>query len=461
MRAKLDLGTPNKKQKQALLDRHKYICFGGARGGGKSWFVRAKAISGAYRYPGIKIIIARKTYPELTNNHINVLIDLLKCYHPDKSQRLARYNATDKLLVFPNGSTIKFMYCDNEKALGRWQGNECDWLFIDEATQFDEDTFKKMCACIRGVNDIPKRCYLTCNPDNIGLQWVKRLFIDRNFKPNENPDDYSFIQSLVQDNVALMKSNPDYVRHLEALPTAIREAWLNGKWDSYIGQFFSEFTNNPDGYFNRKYTHVIEPFIIPLGWKIYRSFDWGYAKPFSVGWWALDYDNRLYRIYEWYGCRKNEANEGLKYTADEVFKYVHYLETTLPQLKGRKIYGVADPAIWNKGTGYSVNDFAMQNGVYFEKGDNNRIQGWLQCHYRLAFDENGYPMVYIFKNCKDFIRTIPLQMYDEKKPEDCDSSLEDHIADEFRYMCMMRTVKPRINVEKKIAVDDPLDLKEL
>lgn len=71
MAVELNLGEPNEKQKKALLDRHKYLCFGGARGGGKSWFVRKKSTAGAYRYPGIKIIIARKTYPELINNHIN------------------------------------------------------------------------------------------------------------------------------------------------------------------------------------------------------------------------------------------------------------------------------------------------------------------------------------------------------------------------------------------------------
>ncbi len=454
MAVKLNLGEPNEKQKKALLDRHKYLCFGGARGGGKSWFVRKKGTAGAYRYPGIKIIIARKTYPELINNHINAFKELLKC---DSKDRLAKYNSSEKELVFPNKSRIKFMYCDNEKALGKWQGNECDWLFIDEATQFDEDTFKKMSACVRGVNDIPKRIYLTCNPDNIGLAWVKRLFIDRNFKSNEDPDEYAFIQSLVQDNKALMEKDPDYIKNLEALPKAIREAWLNGKWDTYIGQFFEEFTDNPEGYITRRYTHVIEPFDIPLGWKIYRSFDWGYSRPFSVGWWALDYDNCLYRIYEWYGCT-GEANEGLKMTPDEVFKNINDLEHTVPILKGRKIYGVADPAIWSKGTGYSINDFAMRNGVYFEKGDNNRLQGWLQCHYRFAFDKNGKPLVYVFNTCKDFIRTIPLQMYDERHPEDCDSSLEDHIADEFRYMCMMRTVTPRKHIQPAVKADNPLDL---
>lgn len=457
MANKLELGTPNDKQKLALLDEHRYITFGGARGGGKSWFVQRKAIAGCYTYAGIKIIIARKTYPELINNHINDMIELLQCYHSDTSKRLARYNSTDKELIFPNKSRIKFMYCDSDRALGRWQGNQCDWLFIDEASQFDYETFRKMNACVRGVNDIPKRTYITCNPDNIGLQWIKRLFIDRIYEPNENPDEYSFIQSLVQDNVALMNTNPDYLKSLEALPHKIREAWLYGKWDVFVGQFFEEFSDRPDHYQDQRWTHVIDPFDIPVGWKIYRSFDWGYSRPFSVGWWALSYDNVLYRIHEWYGCN-GEANEGMKLTPDEVFKKLHDIEHSHPLLVNRKIQGVADPAIWSKGTGYSVNDFAMRNGIYFEKGDNNRIQGWLQCHYRMAFDENGFPMMYVFNTCKDFIRTIPLMMYDDHKVEDLDSDLEDHIADEMRYMCQMRTIKPRKHHSYERMPGNPLDL---
>ena len=452
---RLELGEPNEKQKMALLDRHKYICFGGARGGGKSWFVQRKAISGCYKYPGIKIIIARKTYPELINNHINEFISILKCYHADKNKRLARYNGTDKEIVFLNGSRIKFMYCDNEKALGRWQGNQCDWLFIDEATQFDEETFKKMCACVRGVNNIPKRIYLTCNPDNIGLQWVKRLFIDRNFEDNEDPNDYSFIQSLVQDNKALMATNPDYIKNLEALPLKIRQAWLEGRWDVFSGQYFEEFRNRPEHYHDKRWTHVIEPFPIPSGWKIYRAFDWGYSKPSACCYFAMDYEGVMYHFHEIY-FYSGEPNEGAKLVPDEVFKRIKDYETS--ELKGRHIYGIADPAIWNKGTGYSINDFAERNGIYFEKADNNRIQGWMQCHYRLAFDENGFPMFYVFNTCKNFIRTIPLMMYDEHKPEDLNSDLEDHIADAWRYMCVYRAIKPRRAFTYERREDNPLDL---
>ena len=388
-------------------------------------------------------MIIRKTYPELTENHINPMIEMLKCYHPEKNERIATYNDAKKNIVFPNGSRILFRYCDNEKDAERFQGTEVDVLFIDEATHQSETKFKKLSACVRGVNDFPKRIYLTCNPGNEGHQWVKRLFIDRKYESNENPDDYMFIQSLVTDNMALMKSNPDYIRQLEALPPKLRKAWLDGDWNVYEGMFFEEFADRPDHYLDRQWTHVIEPFEIPDNWTIFRCFDWGYNHPFACEYFAMDTDGILYNILEFYGCTKT-PNEGLKWIPSKVFSEMRKIETEHRWLKGKNIIGVADPAIWNAEYGESIAETASKHGIYFGKGDHERLAGWMQMHYRLAFDENGYPMMYVFKNCKGTIRTLPLLMYDEHKPEDIDTEGEDHIADAIRYLCMSRPIKPRM-----------------
>ena len=438
----LNIGRPSPKQRLFLEAVAKYILFGGARGGGKSWVVRFKAILLCLFYAGIKVMIIRKTYPELTENHINPMIALLKCYHPDKRERLASYNDSKKHMVFPNGSRILFRYCDNDKDAERFQGTEVDVLFIDEATHQSEERFKKLTACVRGVNDFPKRVYLTANPGGEGHGWVKRLFIDRKYNSNENPDDYLFIQSFVTDNKALMESDPDYLSQLEALPPKLRRAWLEGDWNVMEGQFFEEFMDDPDHYEDRVNTHVIAPFDIPDGWKIYRSFDWGYNKPFSCGWWAVDYDGVVYRILELYGCN-GTPNEGVKWTPPEVFAEIARVEREHPWLKGKKIIGVADPAIWNAESGKSIAEVASDHSVFFQKGDHERIAGWMQVHYRLAFDDRGFPMMYIFSNCKDFIRTMPLLQYDDHRVEDIDTDGEDHIADEVRYFCMSRPIKPR------------------
>ena len=421
-------------------------------------------------YPGIKCMIIRKTYPELTENHINPMCELLKCYHTDKKERIATYNDSKKNITFPNGSRILFRYCDNEKDAERFQGTEVDILFIDEATHQSEEKMKKLTACVRGVNGFPKRIYLTCNPGNEGHAWVKRLFIDKRYVDGENPEDYMFIQSLVTDNKALLESQPDYIKQLEALPPKLREAWLYGSWDIFSGQFFEDFRATPDvklcaeagitpeeALKQRRFTHVIEPFEPPRTWTIMRSYDFGYNKPFSLGYWGCDVDGTLYRIMELYGCTET-PDEGVKWSPDEQFKRISELEREHPWLRGRKIIdSVADPAIWDASRGESIAETAERYGIYFTPGDHERIPGWMQVHYRFQFDENGFPRMYVFNNCKAFIRTIPLMMYSETKPEDLDTKLEDHCPDEVRYMCMSRPIAPIVPIKRDPIVSDPLN----
>ncbi len=466
MKTQITIDRPSPKQEQFLTAKTKHVGFGGARGGGKSWSVRAKAKLLCMRYAGIKVLIVRRTYPELVNNHINILrAELLG---------IAKYNDKDKVLKFFNGSTISFTYCACDKDLDHLQGTEFDIIFLDEATQLSEFQMKSITACMRGVNGFPKRCYYTCNPGGQGHAYIKRIFIDREYGEGENPDDYTFIQSLVTDNKALMQSQPDYIKQLEALPPKLREAWLYGNWDIFEGQFFEDFIINPDPKIaaklgvdaeelrrQRRYCHVIEPFDLnegeKRGWNIMRSYDFGYNKPFSLGYWAIDYDGVLYRILEMYGCTKT-PNEGVKWNPDEQFKRIRDFEREHPWLKNRKIVdSVADPSIWDTSRGESVAETAERYGIYFTPGDNNRIPGWMQVHYRLQFDDNGYPRMYVFDNCKAFIRTMPLMVFSETKPEDLDTTLEDHCPDEVRYMCMSRPIKPIIQEKSRVVLTDPLD----
>ena len=458
----LILQEPNERQKLFLASHAKHIGYGGARGGGKSWAVRDKAKRLCLRFKGIKVLIVRRTYPELVNNHINQLRDELN--------GIAKYNKSEKMFTFSNGSTIKFGYCNNDNDLDQYQGAEYDVIFLDEATQLQEMWIKKITACVRGVNDFPKRIYYTCNPGGASHGYIKRLFIDKQYENGEVPSDYEFIQALVTDNKALMESQPDYIKQLEALPPKLREAWLYGRWDIFEGQFFEDFRTTPDidlcakagitveeALEQRRFTHVIEPFEPPRGWNIMRSYDFGYNKPFSLGYWAVDYDGVLYRIMEMYGCTQT-PDEGVKWSPDEQFKRIVDLERTHPWLKGRKIVdSVADPSIWDASRGESIADTAARYGIYFSPGDNERIPGWMQVHYRMQFSEDGYPRMYFFSNCKAAIRTIPLMMYSETKPEDIDTKLEDHCPDEIRYMCMSRPIKPIVPAKPRVIITDPLD----
>ena len=456
----LILPRPSEKQMRFLTDTHKYIGYGGARGGGKSWAVRVKAVLLCLRYPGIKVMIIRRTYPELQENHILPLCELLRCYHEEERERLALYNDQKKQLLFPNGSRILFRYCDNDSDAQRFQGTEVDVLFVDEATQQTEERMDRLRACVRGVNDFPKRVYITCNPGGEGHAWVKRLFVDRQFRRGEDPADYSFIPALVTDNHALMAADPDYIRKLEALPPKLREAWLHGRWDIFEGQFFEDFRVTPDlalaqkyGFTEsseelrsqRRFTHVIAPFDLAAGpcrgWTIFRSYDYGYGRPFSCAWWAVDYDGVLYRILELYGCT-GTPNEGLRWPPEKQFREIARVEREHPWLRGRQIGGVADPSIWDGSRGLSVAETAAREGIFFVRGENSRIPGWMQCHNRLQFDEQGYARMYVFETCTAFLRTVPALLFSRTVPEDLDTNQEDHVADEWRYACMSRPVTP-------------------
>ena len=470
----LTMPEPNPKQKAFMKDKHRYVAYGGARGGGKSFIAMWLSILFALYFPGIRICIVRKTLDELRNNYIYKMIPIL--------HGIAKFNKSEKIFTFNNGSTIKFEYCACESDLDHFQGAEYDILFIDEACLLMEEWIDKIDACTRGVHfdprtglpiprKYPNRTYYMLNPGGPSHRYFKRLFIDRRFEGEEIPENYSFIQALVTDNKVLMEQNPDYINTLKKLPPKIRKAWLEGEWDVFEGMFFEDLRIEPDVQAaaeadhaedkatllkDKRWVHVIEPFQIPRGWNIFRSYDFGYGKPFSCAWWAVDYDGVMYRILELYGCT-DTPNEGLKWSPDKQFEEIAKIESEHPWLKGKKIDGVADPAIWDGSRGESIADTAIRYGIYFQKGVNDRVPGWMQVHYRLQFDDNGYPRMYIFNNCKAFIRTMPLMMYDDHKPEDLDTDLEDHVADEVRYACMSRPVKPLRPVKTRTIFFDPLN----
>ncbi|MBQ7836183.1 MAG: phage terminase large subunit [Clostridia bacterium] len=438
----LRISSPSEKQKLFFLSDHTYTAFGGARGGGKSWAVRTKSILLALNYPGIKLMIVRRTYSELRVNHITELCKICA--------EIADYSHSRKELCFENGSILRFAACRNVADLDKFQGTEADVIFIDEATQFTREMFDRIRACVRGVNSFPKRIYLTCNPGGVGHGWVKDLFIDK----KESASDYYFIKSLVTDNKALLESDPEYINKLKALPGKLKRAWLDGDWNIFEGQFFEEFRDDPSHYKDRLFTHVIEPFEIPRDWNIYRSFDFGYSKPFSCDWWAIDYEGRAYLILQLYGC--TEPNVGIKWPPDKIFSEIRRIENEHRWLRGKQILGVADPSIWDASRGEAIIEAADRNMIFFQPGDNKRLPGWMQCHYRMAFDEKGKPMVYFFNTCRHAIRTIPLLNYSDASPEDLDTSQEDHFADSFRYFCMSRSMKPVLQASPVPCAIDPL-----
>ncbi len=430
----LDLGEANIKQRLFYLSKTLYTAYGGARGGGKSHAVRVKALGGALKNPGIRILIVRRTYPELQNSIIEPLLKLAP-------NELCSYSGTFHTLSFMNGSTIRFGHFYGGTARTEYQGQEYDWIFIDEATQFSYDEFRTLGACLRGTSAVHKRFYLTCNPGGVGHVWVKRLFIDREFyfdenepERSENPDDYSFIFATVEDNEAVLKGSPQYLQMLSSLPESIRRAHRYGDWNALAGQYFSEF--KPE-------THCVVPFRIPKGWARYRAFDYG-LDMFACLWIAVDFEGRsyVYREARVPGLIVSEAARLMRDMTPENEKI---------------LYTIAPPDMWStqRDTGLTIADIFTRQGIGLVRAGSSRVQGWMSVKEQLLKEGEGAPMLLVFSDCRGLISDMMSLQHSEENPSDAATEPHDvtHAPDALRYYCRSRCLPALPSVDAGIDYD--------
>ncbi len=459
---------PTAKQRKFHASTANEVLYGGAAGGGKSYAICWDAFVRCMKYPGTSAYLFRRTYPELEQT----LIKTMRMIVPET---LGKYYASNHEMQFVNGSVARFAHLSDESDVIKYQGAEIQWLYFDELTHFSESMYNYIKTRLRAPKRLGVHPCVRCasNPGGPGHGWVKARFVDstdigahtvvKTFEIKDADGQMRTLRSVCEYIPATVRDNPHidelYIAELEQKPDKLRDALLLGKWDAFEGQAFPEFMNDPEHYKDGLHTHVIDPFDIPLHWTRYVSFDHGFSRPFSFGAWAVDPDGRAYRYKELYGCKKGEANVGLMLTPGEIAaKLADWLEPEFRE--GIHVTGIADPAIWDESRGTSVEEQIRKvfSGVTFRKGDNTRMPGKMQVHERLRFDEDGRPMMYIFSNCTDFIRTIPTLCYDEHKVEDIDTAGEDHIYDETRYFLMSRPLAPKIVAPKaKRKAWNPLD----
>lgn len=450
------------KQASVLESDATEILFGGAAGGGKSHAIRIASILWSAAIPGLQVYLFRRIRDDLFKNHME----------GPKGYRslLAPWTVTgfvkivDDEIRFWNGSKIYLCHCKDEKDVYKYQGAEVHVLLIDEITHFTESMYRFLRNRVRMVGlkvreDWAKRFpRIVCsgNPGNIGHLFVKATWIDnaepmalRLMPPDEGGMLRQFIPAKLEDNPSMAQDDPGYESRLQGLGSAqLVAAMRHGDWNVVEGAFFQEFSST---------MHVLRPVELPVFWTKARSFDWGSAKPFSVGWWSIASDEwkhpdgpkipqgAIIRYREWYGAKG--PNVGLKLTSEEVAAGIMERQGT------EKVhYAVADPSIFSQdgGPSHAERMFMAPIGVQpaWQRADNSRvgkmghIQGWDLVRHRLKGEDYGTPlwrpMLYVFSNCTQFLRTFPALQHDPKRPEDVWTDGEDHIGDETRYMCASR-----------------------
>ncbi len=377
------------------------------------------------RYEGIRALIVRRSLDELKTNHV---LPFLKEYG-----ELITYKESDKCLLFPNGSRIFLGYCASDRDVLRYQGQEYDVIAIDEATQLSEYRFSIFKACLRGVGDFPRRMYLTCNPGGIGHAWVKRLFVDRDFRPNENPDDYAFIPALVYDNEILMGADPDYVHSLESLPTKLRDAWLHGRWDVFEGQFFPEFDES---------VHVIKESELPRRLKKFIALDYGFDMLAALLM-GIDSDGVLYVMRE-------HCESGL--TLSEAAAKVASL------CAGEAVeYAVASPDLWNRRQDTGRSGFEIMQATLgmppMTRADDRRIAGWRVLREYLSCRDTP-PRLKICCSCHELIHSLPALLCDSDRPEDASGTPHSitHAPEALRYAVMSRICPPKNDMSENFIL---------
>lgn len=465
----------HKRQGEAFNSTATEILYGGAAGGGKSHLMRVASIIWAAQIPGLQVYFFRRIREDLLKNHIE---------GPQGYRALLARWVQDKLceivddeIRFWNGSKIYLCHCKDEKDRFRYQGAEIHLLLIDELTHFTDVIYRYLRGRVRAVGlNLPEnfkglfpRILAGSNPGGVGHSFVKATFVEgvqpmeiRRMSDSEGGMLRQYIPARLDDNPSMAQNDPTYRARLRGLGSeSLVKAMEDGDWDVIEGAFFDCWSNE---------RHVIQPFTIPANWLRFRSGDWGSAKPFSFGWWAVVQDDYtlpsgvvlqrgcLVRYREWYGCKKDAnnlsiPNTGLKMSAEAVGAELARLE------RGDNVsHGVLDPACFAENGGPSISESLQKgsgNTVIWGRADNTRIAGvgsmggWDLLRSRLIGNEAG-PMLVCFSTCTDSIRTIPALQHDQHRPEDLDSSAEDHAADDWRYACASRPWVPVVNQPRTV-----------
>lgn len=438
--------NPSPKQEEFLKasDRYKYLLYGGAKSGGKSYILRWGLVRKLLKWAkeghkGVRVGLFCEDYPSLKDRQITKI----EKEFPKWLGTLSDSNTEGmsfKLKPEFGGGVIALRNLDDPS---KYASSEFAIAAIDEITKDKREVFDLFRSTVRWPGLEDTGIWGATNPGGVGHLWVKRLWIDRTFGKEDPPGHmFHFIRSLPTDNPHNAQS---YIEELKLLPDRLRKAYFEGNWDVFEGQYFNEWDRDK---------HTVHPFPIPPSFKKFRAYDHGRENPACCLWCALDYDGRVWVYRELYVKGMN---------VDQIASEINRLS------QGETYeFSVADPAIFanigfvDKYGGQTIAETFGRNGIIFLPASNRRVDGWNLMHQYLHWDPNKLndekqiipPKLIFFNTCYDSIRTIPALVHDDLKPEDVDSDGEDHAGDAIRYMLMSLhervSTKPLNEVERKL-----------
>lgn len=421
-----ELIKPTDRQRECLaaLRRYRFVLYGGAMGGGKSYLLRwwcvLQCIYYFVRYGvrNVRVGLFSEDYPTLVDRQISkIKFEFPAWLGKISESRTEGFNF--KLIDSLGGGTIAFRNLDDPS---KYNSAEFASIAVEELTKNQEAVFHELRKRMRwpGIPDADTRFLGATNPGGPGHAWVKRFWLDRDL-PREMVSiagDFAYVKSRAQDNPHL---SAGYYESLLTLPSEMAKAYAEGDWDLFAGQYFSEW---------RKDVHVCEPFDVPWFWRIRRCGDWGHHAPCAYGWIATSPEGRKYLIGEVYGAGKSIKEQAEAIRAFEQGKTVEPV-------------GSLDEACWKvEGDGKSIAAQFADYGIKWfpcAKGPGSRVAGWHVLRQQLAFERGAdgkvtkEPNLKVFSTCVNTIRTLPSLEHDPLKPEDLNSDGEDHAADMIRY----------------------------
>lgn len=424
---------PTARQYRFLTCAADEVCYGGAAAGGKSWALLVSALGDAvnniFNNPNWKAILFRRTFPDLERTLIQLSMQLFA--------GKGKYDGQKYRWSFPGGGILQFAHMQTENDKYNYKSAEYNFIGFDEVTEFSETQYLYLFSRCRTTDPTLKpkiRC--ATNPGGIGHNWVKRRFIQEENGKNITPDyihtyryempdktfremTRAFIPAKIIDNPHIMDNDPSYIAKLAQLPDVERRALMDGDWNIYSGQFFSEFCD----------AHVCEAFQFPLGWPVWISMDWGYSTICAIGFYTQDPATEKYYLWDEIYCSKKSPDE-----VSETIKMK--LGRRLVDLVGR--YCDRRIEIQDEDTGISTKQKFAAHGLYFTHANDDRVNGWHRVRELLLRKQDGTMQFQVFVNCKRFIEVIPSCIHDIGKPEDMNKRGEVHHADQFRYFAIMR-----------------------